>query len=192
MYKPFWFVLAQTDGADLPPAPIPAGDRARALQVRVTEILFDVLDGNVMGYACGRSIAVSPMNPQLVVAPAVQTSVFQVRRTSNRLDDSAGYRSVLSRVCRLRRLEPFLFHQIHLQLISDEEQRRFTDSRQARLDQYRLRVERAARARSRSAKSKQCNSSRRSGASTHRAGARVAVRVSVGPVLAKLQTRARW
>src|SRR5215217_9316051 len=37
---------------------------ARALHsLEVTEIPFEVLDGNVMGYARGRSIAVSPLNP---------------------------------------------------------------------------------------------------------------------------------
>jgi antirestriction protein ArdC len=64
VYKPFWFVLAQTDGADLPPAAMPSWDRSRALDsLEVTEIPFEVLDGNVMGYARGRSIAVSPLNP---------------------------------------------------------------------------------------------------------------------------------
>ena len=63
-YRPRWFVLAQTDGAELPPRVSPAWDAARALAVLdVTEVPFDATDGNVLGYASGRSIAVSPINP---------------------------------------------------------------------------------------------------------------------------------
>ncbi len=63
VYWPHWFVLAQTDGQDLPPVPIPAWDRAKALQaLDVTEIPFDATDGNVLGFARGRSIAISPLN----------------------------------------------------------------------------------------------------------------------------------
>ena len=63
-YRPKWFVLAQTDGAELPPVPMPAWDAARALvALGVTEIPFDGTDGNVMGYARQRTIAVSPINP---------------------------------------------------------------------------------------------------------------------------------
>jgi antirestriction protein ArdC len=64
VYKAYWFVLAQTAGADLPPTPIPSWDQAKALQtLDVTDIPFESLDGNVMGFARGRSIAVSPLNP---------------------------------------------------------------------------------------------------------------------------------
>jgi antirestriction protein ArdC len=64
VYRPHWFVLAQTDGEDLQAAPIPTWDRAKALQIlNVTEIPFDVPDGNVLGFARGRTIAVSPLNP---------------------------------------------------------------------------------------------------------------------------------
>jgi hypothetical protein len=63
-YKPKWFVLAQTDGAELPPVATPTWDAARALvALDVTETRFDLTDGNVMGYARQRSIAVSPINP---------------------------------------------------------------------------------------------------------------------------------
>ena len=63
-YRPRWFVLTQTEGADLPPAESPAWDAARALTaLDVTEVPFDAIDGNVLGYAAGRSIAVSPINP---------------------------------------------------------------------------------------------------------------------------------
>src|SRR5262249_23674373 len=59
-----WFVLAQTDGQELPPAEIRAWDKGRALAVlNVREIPFDCPDGNVMGYARKREVAVSPLNP---------------------------------------------------------------------------------------------------------------------------------
>ena len=64
VYKPFWFVLAQTDGQPLLEPEIPAWDRARALAaLGIIEVPFDSLNGNVMGFARGRTIAVSPINP---------------------------------------------------------------------------------------------------------------------------------
>ena len=64
IYKPRWFVLAQTEGQDIPPMPIPAWDAARALvALDVTEVPFDATDGNVLGFARARSIAVNPVNP---------------------------------------------------------------------------------------------------------------------------------
>ncbi len=64
IYRPHWFVLAQTEGADLPPTEIPAWDKARALDVlSVTEIPFDSIDGNALGYARKREVAISPLNP---------------------------------------------------------------------------------------------------------------------------------
>lgn len=64
VYKPFWFTLAQTEGQPLPDQPAPAWDLAGALStLHIEEIPFDALDGNVMGFARGRSIAVSPLNP---------------------------------------------------------------------------------------------------------------------------------
>jgi antirestriction protein ArdC len=64
VYRPHWFVQAQTEGQDLPPTPIPTWDRARALQaLGVTEIPFDATDGNVLGFARDYSIAISPINP---------------------------------------------------------------------------------------------------------------------------------
>jgi len=64
VYRAKWFVLAQTDGTDLPPARIPAWDVAQAMAaLDVTEVPFDHADGNCLGYAKGRSIAISPLNP---------------------------------------------------------------------------------------------------------------------------------
>jgi antirestriction protein ArdC len=64
IYRRHWFVLAQTEGADLPPTPIPSWEADRALAaLHVAEIPFDTLDGNCLGYARGRSITVNPLNP---------------------------------------------------------------------------------------------------------------------------------
>lgn len=62
VYKPHWFVLSQTEGAAVE-APAPATwDRAQALRaLDVTERPFDLLDGNVLGYATGRTIAISEL-----------------------------------------------------------------------------------------------------------------------------------
>jgi antirestriction protein ArdC len=64
VYKPHWFVLAQTEGDALPSTPIPSWNRSQALTaLQIEEIRFDSTDGNVMGFARGRSLAVSPLNP---------------------------------------------------------------------------------------------------------------------------------
>jgi antirestriction protein ArdC len=64
IYRPHWFVLAQTEGAEVPPIPIPAWDAARALAaLQIQETPFDSLDGNCLGFARGRSIAINPVNP---------------------------------------------------------------------------------------------------------------------------------
>jgi len=66
VYRPHWFVLAQTDGADIPPTRIPTWDATRALSaLDVTEVPFDATNGNVLGFAHGRSIAINPVNPML-------------------------------------------------------------------------------------------------------------------------------
>src|SRR4029453_7391846 len=64
VYRPQWFVLAQTDGQELAPMPIPDWDPVRALAaLNVDEVPFDATDGNILGFARDRSIAVSPLNP---------------------------------------------------------------------------------------------------------------------------------
>jgi antirestriction protein ArdC len=63
-YRPKWFVLAQTEGAELAPVSTPAWEAGRALAaLNITETPFDATDGNIMGYARQRTIAVSPINP---------------------------------------------------------------------------------------------------------------------------------
>ena len=62
--KPHWFVYAQTEGREMPSPVIPEWDRERALAtLEVTETPFDLPDGNTLGFARGRSIAINPVNP---------------------------------------------------------------------------------------------------------------------------------
>ncbi|MEO6325936.1 MAG: DUF1738 domain-containing protein [Thermoanaerobaculia bacterium] len=63
LWKPHWFVLAQTEGESTPAdTPIPAWDKVRALEVLgMQEVPFTHSDGNVQGYARGRTVAVSPL-----------------------------------------------------------------------------------------------------------------------------------
>jgi antirestriction protein ArdC len=62
IYKPHWFVLCQTEGDDYTPAPIPDWDKRVALSVLdITETRFTKTDGNCMGYARGREVAISPL-----------------------------------------------------------------------------------------------------------------------------------
>ena len=64
VYRSRWFVLAQTEGEALPEPSIPEWDAARALAaLDVDEVSFASTDGNVMGYAKERSIALNPLNP---------------------------------------------------------------------------------------------------------------------------------
>jgi antirestriction protein ArdC len=62
IYRNRWFVLAQTEGEEIEQTIPPTWDKARALvELGISEIEFDYTDGNVMGYAKQRSIAVSPL-----------------------------------------------------------------------------------------------------------------------------------
>jgi antirestriction protein ArdC len=64
IYRPNWFVLAQTDGQPLAENSIPAWDADRALRVLdVQQVPFDHVDGNCLGFARQRSIAINPVNP---------------------------------------------------------------------------------------------------------------------------------
>ncbi len=64
VYKARWFVLAQTEGEPLPEFEIPSWDRDRALAVlQIAEVPFDGMDGNRLGFARDRSIAISALNP---------------------------------------------------------------------------------------------------------------------------------
>ena len=64
VYRNNWFVLAQTEGADVPPLTIPDWDSGTALAtLGVQEIPFEALNGNCLGYARERPIAINPLNP---------------------------------------------------------------------------------------------------------------------------------
>ncbi len=64
VYKRRWFVLTQTDGDPIPAPEIPTWDGDQALEaLGVREIPFDQLDGNCLGVARDRSIAINPVNP---------------------------------------------------------------------------------------------------------------------------------
>jgi hypothetical protein len=62
VYKPRWFVLAQTDGQELEPITIPEWDAERALTaLNIERIPFDHTDGNVQGFARKRQVAINPL-----------------------------------------------------------------------------------------------------------------------------------
>jgi antirestriction protein ArdC len=64
IYRPNWFVLAQTEGQPLPEQPTPAWEKDRALAaLQIQEMPFDSLEGNCLGFARDRSIAINPVNP---------------------------------------------------------------------------------------------------------------------------------
>lgn len=58
-----WFVLAQTEGQDYTPEPIPEWNETRALAVlNITKVPFASMNGNAQGYAApDRQISVSPL-----------------------------------------------------------------------------------------------------------------------------------
>ena len=63
-YRNSWFVISQTQGEPLPEPSIPTWDKDRALAaLDIQESVFDGLDGNCLGCARGRSIAINPVNP---------------------------------------------------------------------------------------------------------------------------------
>ena len=64
VYRRNWFVLSQTDGAAYVQEDPPAWDHAKALEtLGITETEFALMNGNVMGYAQHKEIAVNPLNP---------------------------------------------------------------------------------------------------------------------------------
>ena len=62
VFKPRWFVLSQTAGAEYQPEPTPAWNETRALaELDIRHVAFDLFAGNVQGYAKGRQVSVSPI-----------------------------------------------------------------------------------------------------------------------------------
>jgi len=61
-FRPYWFVLAQTEGEETFVPSIPGFDIDTALRtLNITRTPFDTIDGNIQGFAMGREIAVSPL-----------------------------------------------------------------------------------------------------------------------------------
>ena len=64
VYKALLFVLALTEGIAIPEPSTPSWSRERALAtLTVSEVQFDLADGNCLGFARDRSIAINPINP---------------------------------------------------------------------------------------------------------------------------------
>jgi len=64
VYRSQWFVLAQTDGQPYAEPAMPTWEKDRALvTLEITEISFEHTDGNCMGFARNREIAINPVNP---------------------------------------------------------------------------------------------------------------------------------
>jgi len=62
VYKPRWFVLAQTEGEEFPAPTIPDYSFERAFTVLgIERIEFDFVDGNCQGFARKRQVAVNPV-----------------------------------------------------------------------------------------------------------------------------------
>src|SRR5262249_46193130 len=63
VWKPRWFVLAQTEGQEYKPRAVNAAwDRAKALEaLNIEERPFEMIDGNCQGYSHARTIAISPL-----------------------------------------------------------------------------------------------------------------------------------
>jgi antirestriction protein ArdC len=60
VFRPNWFLLCQTDGQPLEPVSIPQWDQSRALaSLKIELIPFDLMNGNVQGFARGQQVAVS-------------------------------------------------------------------------------------------------------------------------------------
>lgn len=62
VYRPHWFVLSQTEGKEYVPPALPEWRELRALDVLgIERTAFDLLNGNVQGFASERKVAVSPI-----------------------------------------------------------------------------------------------------------------------------------
>jgi antirestriction protein ArdC len=65
VYRNHWFVLAQTEGADYKPEPVPGWDQPKALAaLGITKATFALMDGNIQGYAKDREVAINPVAEQ--------------------------------------------------------------------------------------------------------------------------------
>lgn len=65
VYCPHWFVLSQTEGREYVPEALPGWDATKALaSLNVDWVPFALMDGNVQGYAKGRTVAINPVAEQ--------------------------------------------------------------------------------------------------------------------------------
>jgi antirestriction protein ArdC len=63
VWKNNWFVMGQTEGDPIPMPETPAWDKVRALDsLNIAEVEFRHTNGNVMGYARKREVAISPLS----------------------------------------------------------------------------------------------------------------------------------
>jgi hypothetical protein len=91
VWKPRWFVLAQTEGQEYKPdVAINAWNRAKALEaLNIEERPFEMIDGNCQGYSQGRTIAINP-----VAANPLKTTIHEMAHilcghtTEGRVTDS--------------------------------------------------------------------------------------------------------
>jgi antirestriction protein ArdC len=89
VFKPSWFFVSQTDGAAYEPPAIPQWDRERALRtLGVEEVAFDLLSGNVQGYARGRQIAVNPLAQMPGKTTFHELAHIELGHTSEAVHDS--------------------------------------------------------------------------------------------------------
>jgi hypothetical protein len=62
VFKPRWFVLAQTEGESVQPEAAPEWNKETALSaLGITETAFELTNGNVQGYAKKRAVSISPL-----------------------------------------------------------------------------------------------------------------------------------
>ena len=62
VYRPNWFVLSQTEGKEYVAPALPEWQELRALDaLGIERTAFDLLNGNVQGFASERKVAVSPI-----------------------------------------------------------------------------------------------------------------------------------
>jgi antirestriction protein ArdC len=89
VFRRNWFMLAQTDGAEYQPPSIPTWDRTRALRtLGVEEIPFEMLSGNVQGYATGRQIAINPLAQMPGKTTFHELAHIELGHTSEAIHDS--------------------------------------------------------------------------------------------------------
>ena len=62
IFRNHWFVLAQTEGAEYKPEPIPGWSKEQALSgLDIAEVPFSETNGNIQGYAIRRQVAINPL-----------------------------------------------------------------------------------------------------------------------------------